>query len=776
VLVNNTTSYYGYQSQVRGAFYSYSTADDRGIVIFPNQGTPNIQGLIPSSGNANNIALQGSGGNVGIGTTDTQGYKLGISTNTLGINFKASYSTGNPLTIARTTFIGTEVCETQIRAYNPTNGVDADLGFLVMNNSSVLNEIIRIKGSTSRVGILTDAPSHTLDVSGRIRAFTGSSGVSPRTDLGGTIIAEGTTRAGLYILTQGTAAGSYGSIWFGNGNTNTDGSITVQNDTRSMDFGTADGLRMRITASGRVLIGTPPPAESTFTLDVNGTGRFSGDLVASSNIYSGGSTSLVTSTGVLAQSEVVQIFNGGAASTNIDKISDLILANNSSFTDGTIGRVIGVNNNLTSADKRVAQIAFGLDGSTNSGAVTFATMSAGTFATRLTIASTGAATFSSLLTAGTAASPSGSKILWGNYSNGALTTFGSSFSSGGPVIGYGVSPSTSAEFAFVSSTGITLTRGAYNIAGGVHYWYAGASQTAAVDSAVTMVNTMSLNASGALTVAGDITLSAANPFVYGGTAAGSVGLSNIGGQTYVRVFGASHATTPNITQFVNAGSTSLTISNTGNLSLKAAATGSAATHVPIFIADPASTTQSLLTRTLQDFKFDVGSFIAKGVRSNAGDFTRTLDSVNDYSLWQDNFNWLASYNQSKVIIEAQTTGNINSSNTADKQLTIGWGISSDTDFNGETYCTVNVPLGTGAVDYNVIINGTITITSNSELKMVIRVEIASGNVIQQNVMRMANITAAGAMLNAAKNIAFTGKMNVTGTHTWSQRQTYLRLN
>jgi hypothetical protein len=103
---------------------------------------------------------------------------------------------------------------------------------------------------------------------------------------------------------------------------------------------------------------------------------------------------------------------------------------------------------------------------------------------------------------GTAASPSGSKILWGNYSDGALTTFGSSFSSGGPVIGYGVSPSTSAEFAFVSSTGITLTRGAYYIAGGNHYWYAGASQTVAVDSAVTMVNTMSLSASGNLATIG----------------------------------------------------------------------------------------------------------------------------------------------------------------------------------------------------------------------------------------------------------------------------------
>jgi hypothetical protein len=69
--------------------------------------------------------------------------------------------------------------------------------------------------------------------------------------------------------------------------------------------------------------------------------------------------------------------------------------------------------------------------------------------------------------------------------------------------------------------------------------------------------------SGNLTTGADITLSAANPFVYGGTAAGSLGLSNIGGQSYIRVFGASHATTPNITQFVNAGSTSLTISNTG---------------------------------------------------------------------------------------------------------------------------------------------------------------------------------------------------------------------
>jgi hypothetical protein len=69
--------------------------------------------------------------------------------------------------------------------------------------------------------------------------------------------------------------------------------------------------------------------------------------------------------------------------------------------------------------------------------------------------------------------------------------------------------------------------------------------------------------SSSLTTGADLTLSSANPFVYGGTAAGSLGLSNIGGQSYIRVFGASHSTTPNVTQFVNAGSTSLTIASTG---------------------------------------------------------------------------------------------------------------------------------------------------------------------------------------------------------------------
>jgi hypothetical protein len=66
-----------------------------------------------------------------------------------------------------------------------------------------------------------------------------------------------------------------------------------------------------------------------------------------------------------------------------------------------------------------------------------------------------------------------------------------------------------------------------------------------------------------VTVGANLVLSAANPYVYGGTSVGGVGISNITGGSYIRVYGASHATLANNTQFVNAGSTSLTIASSG---------------------------------------------------------------------------------------------------------------------------------------------------------------------------------------------------------------------
>ena len=65
----------------------------------------------------------------------------------------------------------------------------------------------------------------------------------------------------------------------------------------------------------------------------------------------------------------------------------------------------------------------------------------------------------------------------------------------------------------------------------------------------------------------DLVLYAANPFIYGGTAAGGVGMSNIGGQTYIKVYGANHASLANNIQFVNASSTSLIVNASGNVGI-----------------------------------------------------------------------------------------------------------------------------------------------------------------------------------------------------------------
>ena len=73
--------------------------------------------------------------------------------------------------------------------------------------------------------------------------------------------------------------------------------------------------------------------------------------------------------------------------------------------------------------------------------------------------------------------------------------------------------------------------------------------------------------SGTATIGSDIILSAANPFVYGGTAVGGAGISNNTGGSYIKIYGASHATTPNTTAFINASSTVLTINSSGSVGI-----------------------------------------------------------------------------------------------------------------------------------------------------------------------------------------------------------------
>ena len=105
----------------------------------------------------------------------------------------------------------------------------------------------------------------------------------------------------------------------------------------------------------------------------------------------------------------------------------------------------------------------------------------------------------SIVAGSASGSTAGTILLQGNYgANGSITNLGTEYSTGGPVIGYGVYPSTISAGSFFSSQGLALTRGAYTVSGNVHNWYIGASQTVTIGNPATMTLAMTLNANGAL--------------------------------------------------------------------------------------------------------------------------------------------------------------------------------------------------------------------------------------------------------------------------------------
>lgn len=123
----------------------------------------------------------------------------------------------------------------------------------------------------------------------------------------------------------------------------------------------------------------------------------------------------------------------------------------------------------------------------------------------------GAAAIAGTVTASNAASAtSGGVVIKSRYSGGTVSMWGTEYSSGGPVMGYGVTPSTSAAGAFLSGiTGVSLPRAAYTISGETHYWYAGAAQTVDAGSAVSMSEVMSAHTT-AVVVRRPLTVTAAS--------------------------------------------------------------------------------------------------------------------------------------------------------------------------------------------------------------------------------------------------------------------------
>jgi hypothetical protein len=163
---------------------------------------------------------------------------------------------------------------------------------------------------------------------------------------------------------------------------------------------------------GNVGIGTASPA---FTLDVNGTGRFSGQLTASTT--AGGTSAIFQNTG--AQNANGIELRGGTGGTAVNwKIEK----------DNT------VNN------------AFQLTPSTTNGGTTYTTPV-------LTIASTGAATFSSSVTA-----------------NGGLISNGGSIGYGGGELGFNVTTSGATSGIYTTATGSPILYFDHRATGNTGFW------------------------------------------------------------------------------------------------------------------------------------------------------------------------------------------------------------------------------------------------------------------------------------------------------------------
>jgi hypothetical protein len=227
--------------------------------------------------------------------------------------------------------------------------------------------------------------------------------------------------------------------------------------------GTTYTERMRLTSSVlstdssiNVGIGTASPG---YKLDVNTTG---------------GSAATARLIGNDQANVRLRLENGGSGGRTWELVGGLPGANNANFS---IRDVTGSTTPLT------------IDSSGNLGIGTTSP------ASKLDVRS-------GYITGGTASAPNGSKLLANFYTSGAIATWGAEYSNGGPIMGYGVWPSTSAASSFVSSTAIAAARGAYTIVGAEHKWFSGASQTVAIDSAVTTTQAMTLDASGNLIVGG----------------------------------------------------------------------------------------------------------------------------------------------------------------------------------------------------------------------------------------------------------------------------------
>jgi len=232
-------------------------------------------------------------GNVGIDQTNPT-YRLTIGNNG---GLADSIKIGNYEVAANTRqYIGyarqdTGLFETSSSGNTPSTVLPGVAGIRIVNTTgSVLSSkadqsvqlLTHIYNGNSRValhanydgnvGIGTTNPQAKLHVAnGTLRTWTPTSGTSA--------IFESTANNRSFVTITGA---NEAELWFGNASTQTLGRIRYEMAGNNMEFWTSQGQKMVINSAGNVGIGNTTP--STYKLDVVGTIRATGDVIAFSDI------------------------------------------------------------------------------------------------------------------------------------------------------------------------------------------------------------------------------------------------------------------------------------------------------------------------------------------------------------------------------------------------------------------------------------------------------------------------------------------------------------